>query len=160
MAPKLKPEVVLTSPVLRALQTTSFMGFGVPSIVVPDARERMACAEHLCDVPVDPKIAAESKQFKGFRWSLAKRAGGLRKLQHMIQKTDLESEVDIKRRARRLTQYLLTRPERSIALVSHGAFLLRLTRGPYFGNCEVRTYEVTRRKWRLKKIYYAACNAT
>jgi hypothetical protein len=100
-------------------------------------------------------------EFKEFDWSLVrssvKSAGGQQKYEKAITQMDLKSEINIQGRARRLTRFLLARPEKHITLVSHGAFLLRLTGDEYFGNCEVRTYTVTRGHWKLKKVYYTGC---
>lgn len=156
LAPKLMPEVVLTSPGLRALQTTAAMRAEAPVVVVPDARERVSCREHLCDLPADSSVAASSAHFQRFDWSKANkvmmRAGGPMKYEEVITQTD-DKEANIRRRARNLTKYLLARPEKCMTLVSHGAFLMRLTGDEYFGNCEVRTYAVKRGQWKLKKVY-------
>merc|ERR1719188_2668317 len=39
----LKTQVVLTSPILRAMQTVTAMAPAVPTVVVPNARERILC---------------------------------------------------------------------------------------------------------------------
>lgn len=39
LLPKLKPQVAITSAILRALQTTRGIGFEGPTVVVPEARE-------------------------------------------------------------------------------------------------------------------------
>merc|ERR550525_618658 len=132
----------------------------LPTVVAPDARERILCPHHFCDLPVDQRLAAASKSFKGFDWSLAKGAGGSRTYEKLILKTDLASRANIRRRGRKLTQYLLKRPEANLTVVSHGGFLMRLTGDSYMDNCEVRTYEVTPGRWptwRLKKVYTTAC---
>jgi len=73
LAHKLKSEVVLTSPGFRALQTAATMRLADSVVVVPDARERCSCKEHLCDLPADTSVVASAKQFKAFDWSLAKK---------------------------------------------------------------------------------------
>jgi broad specificity phosphatase PhoE len=139
---KLKPEAVITSPILRAMQTARAMAPRTPTIVVPGARERIACKSHLCDLPVDPKRYWQSKQFGGMDWSLA-RGVGTGKYQKEIMDTDLTSWANVERRGRELTRYLLGRPESTLAVVSHGGFLMGLTGDWYMDNCEVRTYLVT-----------------
>ena len=59
----LNPEVVLTSPILRAVQTTAGFIGGADSVpianvvVVPDARERVSHSTHLCELPLSPAAA-------------------------------------------------------------------------------------------------------
>lgn len=153
---KLKPEAVITSPLLRAMQTARAMTPRTPTVVVPDARERILCKSHLCDLPVDdPKRYRLSKQFGGMDWSLALGVGTC-KYQKEIVDTDMTSRTNIMRRGRELTQYLLRRPETSLAVVSHGGFLMRLTGDSYMDNCEVRTYLVTggrHARWKRVRTY-------
>lgn len=164
LAPKLTSEVVLTSPVFRALQTTQAMCPSVPIAVLPDARERIPSAIHLCDLPVDLERPPATEPFKDFKWSLMKRgvrrAGGSKKYLRYLTKTDLAGgDAAKKRRGRRLTAYLESRPENNITLVSHGAFLMHLTGDTYMRNCEVRTYKVAHGKWQRRKAYYMCCRA-
>mmetsp|Transcript_127616 Transcript_127616/g.346335 ORF Transcript_127616/g.346335 Transcript_127616/m.346335 type:complete len:223 (-) Transcript_127616:270-938(-) len=152
---RLKPQAVITSPLLRALQTARAMSPSTPTVVVPDARERILRRTHLCDLPVDPKRFRQSKQFGGMDWSLASGVG-TRGYQKDIMDTDVASWANVRRRGRRLTRYLLGRPEASLAVVSHGGFLMGLTGDSYMGNCEVRTYLVTggrHAKWKRVKTY-------
>lgn len=145
---QLRPDIVVTSPILRALQTTKAMGFKGPTVVAPDARERVACDMHLCDLPVQ----GVPRQFQSFDWSpwrqQTEAAGGTEKYLSAIRDFDLQSNANIRSRAKKFTRYLESRPEGNIALVSHGAFLMHLTSGSYMDNCEVRTYEVEGGKWR------------
>jgi len=152
---KLKPQAVITSPLLRAMQTARAMTPSTPTVVVPDARERILRKTHLCDLPVDPKRFRQSKQFGSMDWSLA-RGVGTQKYQKEIMDTDMASWANIQRRGLQLTRYLLRRPETSLAVVSHGGFLMGLTGDSYMDNCEVRTYLVTggrHAKWKRVKTY-------
>eukprot|EP00929_Paragymnodinium_shiwhaense_P049469 TRINITY_DN24953_c0_g1_i1.p1 TRINITY_DN24953_c0_g1~~TRINITY_DN24953_c0_g1_i1.p1 ORF type:complete len:248 (-),score=55.97 TRINITY_DN24953_c0_g1_i1:214-957(-) len=152
----LRPDVVVTSPILRALQTTRALGLRkCPTLVQPHARERVACPTHLCDLPVAPSraVAGDLRGMYGkYDWSLAKEsasaAGGARKYCNAISRFDLEAEENIHQRARQLTKFLEERPEPSMALVSHGGFLMYLTGDSYMQNCEVRSYEVIDGEWR------------
>lgn len=132
-----------------------------PVVVVPDARERVSCPKHLCDLPADATVVSSSEEFKDYDWSLAvstvKKAGGPQKFEQTITRTDLRGEAFIRGRASRLTKYIQDRPERRLTIVSHGAFLMRLTGDDYFGNCEARTYIVKGGEWKLKKVYYTGC---
>jgi len=103
-------------------------------------------------------VGSTSKLAENFDWTLAKKKYSQWNPLQPIAATDLEAESAIRRRAEKLTRYLLSRPEDSITLVSHGAFLMRLTGGSYMDNCEVRTYEVTSDKWILKKAYRLSKN--
>jgi|EP00927_Polykrikos_kofoidii_P055455 broad specificity phosphatase PhoE len=149
---RLKPEVAVTSAVLRALQTTRAMGYRCPTVVVPDARE---LGGHVANAPVDPRRAVcgdLQREFGKFDWSLPLTEAKARRTiacspQGMGQKQRWEPVTDIRRRAQRLTRYLSRRPERCIALVSHGEFLMELTGDKYMGNCELRTYRVVNGKW-------------
>jgi broad specificity phosphatase PhoE len=152
---KLKPQAVITSPLLRAMQTARAMTPSTPTVVVPDARERILRRTHLCDLPVDPRRFQLSRQFGGMDWSLARGVGSC-KYQKEIMDTDTASWANVKRRGRRLTRYLLGRPEASLAVVSHGGFLMGLTGDSYMDNCEVRTYLVTggrHAKWKRVRTY-------
>mmetsp|Transcript_29869 Transcript_29869/g.55981 ORF Transcript_29869/g.55981 Transcript_29869/m.55981 type:complete len:210 (-) Transcript_29869:137-766(-) len=144
LLPKLKPEVALTSAVLRALQTTRCMGFPGKTVVVPEARE---VGGWPANAPIDTKRALTGdlqSQFGRYDWSLlAKgRASSGAPDQHW------ERTFEIKERARRLTKLIEGRKESSILLVSHGEFLERLTSDKYMQNCEMRTYSVRGGKWR------------
>eukprot|EP00928_Gymnodinium_smaydae_P038287 TRINITY_DN26437_c0_g2_i1.p1 TRINITY_DN26437_c0_g2~~TRINITY_DN26437_c0_g2_i1.p1 ORF type:complete len:263 (-),score=68.37 TRINITY_DN26437_c0_g2_i1:230-1018(-) len=169
----LKPQLLVTSPILRALQTAQALAFkGGKTLVVPDARERVACESHQSDLPIDPaNAAAKSFEALGWDWSLLHRdmaavgagagadagdcdgdagaddgdaaAAYLRSLMDY----DLAGKRHIEDRARRLSTYLEERPESDVVLVSHGAFLMHLTGDSYMGNCEVRSYEVSDGGW-------------
>lgn len=151
---RLKPDVAVTSAVLRALQTTRAMGFrGRGVVVVPEARE---LGGHAANAPVDPRRATSGdlrRDFGKYDWSLAlreakackERRGTLPQARDTASRWELSA--DVHRRARRLTRFLASRPEKSIALVSHGEFLMELTGDTYMGNCELRTYRVYRGKW-------------
>jgi len=159
--PALNPQVVITSPILRAMQTARAMApSSTPTVVVPDARERISCSSHLCDLPAAPKRFRRSKQFGAMDWSLVARGVGTGKYEREIVDTDLASWGNIKRRGRELTRFLLDRPEESLAVVSHGGFLMRLTGDSYMDNCEVRTYLVSggrHPQWKLMTTYTSPC---
>ena len=151
---ELSPEVVLTSPILRALQTTlGFLEPGTPTVVVPDARERVSHQEHLCELPISPAAASTSgAAYAAFDWRLVEASlgafGSVEEWEQSMMDADLARNGQIAARAARLTSWIESRPEQCIALVSHGAFLMRLTADSYMNNCELRSYKVAGGKWR------------
>eukprot|EP00927_Polykrikos_kofoidii_P035701 TRINITY_DN30245_c0_g1_i2.p1 TRINITY_DN30245_c0_g1~~TRINITY_DN30245_c0_g1_i2.p1 ORF type:complete len:198 (-),score=23.99 TRINITY_DN30245_c0_g1_i2:6-521(-) len=90
-----KPQLVITSPILRALQTTKDSEFKGRVLVVPEARERVACRKHLCDLPTDP-AGSPAAEFGSFDWSLAKgvvdSVGGIEEYHRQITEDDLQSK--------------------------------------------------------------------
>ena len=151
----LDAEAVFTSPILRALQTTA--GFlprvEIPVVIVPDARERVSHKSHLCELPVDPasgrKLASPIVEFdwRLVESSLALAGGSARDWEQGMVTADLAGAASIAERAARLTAWIESRPEQTTVLVSHGAFLMRLTKDSYMSNCEMRTYRVEGGKW-------------
>ena len=152
----LQPDVIITSPILRALQTT--YGFAndnlkdVPVLVVPDARERVSHASHLCELPVNPAEEAAGGEFASYDWGLASSAlalagGRIAEWEKGLMAADLAGQDSIDSRGVRLSAWLEARPEKTLCLVSHGAFLMHLTRDTYFDNCELRTYALSGGEW-------------
>jgi broad specificity phosphatase PhoE len=154
--PKLRPQVVITSAVLRALQTTRAMGFKGVTTIVPDVREVATCPANM---PIDASRAISgdlNNEFGAYDWSLAsqltKEAGGTRQYQRRVRASDGSTRA-IRDRAKKLTKYLEKRPESSIVVVSHGEFLEHLTGDCYMDNCEVRAYRVIQGKWRRLRAW-------
>lgn len=155
-----RPEVVLSSPVLRALQTTNGVAPEmVPRVVVTDARERVANPEALCELPMDrTRLRSPRLSFAEFDWtghdSAMAQAGSVEAWEAAAIADDYDHEAEgeckkrIKKRARRLTSYIEARPEQTLLLVSHGGFLMYLTKDEYMDNCEVRSYTVQDGRWR------------
>ncbi|CAE7600905.1 cobC [Symbiodinium pilosum] len=145
LLPKLKPEVAMTSAVLRALQTTRCMGFMGKTMVVPEARE---VAGWPANDPIDTKRALAGNlesQFGKYDWSLvakgSRQTGG-------NGGQGWERTVQIKDRARRLTRLIERRQESSILLVSHGEFLQHLTSDKYMQNCfPPATASIAKKRW-------------
>eukprot|EP00928_Gymnodinium_smaydae_P009765 TRINITY_DN13657_c0_g1_i1.p1 TRINITY_DN13657_c0_g1~~TRINITY_DN13657_c0_g1_i1.p1 ORF type:complete len:221 (+),score=28.43 TRINITY_DN13657_c0_g1_i1:105-767(+) len=151
---QLRPEVAVTSAVLRALQTTKAMGFRGPTVVAPDAREVASCPANLPLTLRRKSLSGKklARRFKDYDWSMVlkdvRAAGGARKYARNIKRADFATSASLRRRARKFTRYLEARPEESIVLVSHGEFLMELTGDRYMDNCEVRSYRVHRGIWR------------
>lgn len=158
------PDVVLTSPILRALQTTAgFAAQALPSTVairvVPDARERVSHRSHLCELPLPSAAAAPEADgdFSTYDWSLvtsALKAVGddVEEWERSLMDVDLADDANIVARAARLSAYIERRPEAALCLVSHGAFLMRLTGDSYMDNCEMRTYELAQGVWTRRSL--------
>merc|ERR1712048_986295 len=92
LLPTLRPQVVVTSAVLRALQTARAMGFKGRVTVVPAAREVASCP---CNYPIDIRRAISGdlhKEFGHYDWSLPikdlEEAGGARKYQRQVSYSD------------------------------------------------------------------------
>jgi len=171
----LKPELAVTSDVLRALQTTQLMGFTGPVIVSPHAREAGGWP---ANEPIDTSRAVSGDlkdQFGAYEWSPVLQDGdcGRRKEQNqrkqipamdaeaMTPETVAKSAPTIKweprwkkkLRAQKLAEFLETRAESSIVLVSHGEFLEWMTADTYMDNCEVRTYKLLQGKWQRMQLH-------
>lgn len=162
----LNAKVVVTSPILRALQTTQALSFQGPIVVVPEARE---VAGWTANRPIDPRMATEGvlfNEYGAYDWSSVtksrKQAGSASKYQRGLWDQDVpprkrwSTTARVRQRARKLTKYLQTRPEDDIVLVSHGEFLMSLTGDSYMGNCEVRTYSVRGDRWRRLRSHRLA----
>eukprot|EP00400_MALV-I_sp_L67-5_P000443 gene443-888_t len=159
----METDVVLTSPVLRALQTTKHMlstaknwkKSHVPEVIL-DLRERVSSADHLCEFPIDPKRALTGnlkRDFGKYDWKECRKQikshGGKKKFEAFATDFDLSEKPDnVLKRAKSLRKYLEQRSEKTITIVSHGAFLMRLCKDDYMDNCELRSYEVCRGKWK------------
>jgi broad specificity phosphatase PhoE len=125
-------ELIVTSPLTRAIQTAqlAFAGVAAPIRVEALHRERL---EHSGDVG-RPR-AALAAEFAALDF------GDLPEIwwkHDPVRPTamDVESEAELASRVAAFRQWLAARPERDIAVVGHGTFFNRLT-GHVFANCEV-----------------------
>jgi len=127
-----RPEVVITSPLTRAIDTSLglFGELGVRFEVSALHRERV---EHSCDLGRSPRVLAESYPALDFAhlddpwWHVgADDEGGLA----------VEPEEDFAARVGHFRGWIAGRAERSVAVVGHGAFFRHLTGRP-FANCEI-----------------------
>jgi glucosyl-3-phosphoglycerate phosphatase len=128
-------ELVLTSPLTRALQTARglFEGHpGAPRIeVAPLLRERV---ENSCDIGRAP--AALAAEFPSIDLSRLDDAWWHREGPPDERGICVEPIPVVQARAAQLRASLLTRTERVLALVGHGTFFFHLT-GKVLSNCEV-----------------------
>lgn len=128
-------DLVVTTPLTRALQTTSGLFADHPSqpaiLVEPMHRERV---ENSCDVGRHPAVL--SKAFPSLAF------GHLPEVWwHTHDRPDergvcIEPLELVEARAEAFRRFLVQRPERVIAVVGHGTFFLKLT-GRVLANCEV-----------------------
>jgi broad specificity phosphatase PhoE len=130
-------EVVLTSPLTRAMQT-AFGEFGdhprgPPIRVLPLLRERV---ENSCDIGRSPAElavdfpAADMSHLPDVWWHAAGAADS--------RGICIEPIPDVEARVARFRTEILARPEGMIAVVGHGTFFFHLT-GKALANCEVVT---------------------
>lgn len=128
-------DLVVTSPLTRALQTTAGLFADHPSappfLVEVLHRE---CQESSCDVGRGPAVLAA--EFPDFRldhlpevWWHVEGVEDLRGF-HVEPRDLFHGRVSAFR------DWLRARPERSIAVVGHGTFFARLT-GRFLANCEI-----------------------
>ena len=126
------PDVVLCSPLRRAIQTAVglFQGLDVPVEITAMHRERQC---NCCDVGRSPSVlAAEfpSLSFDGLdehwwhRGDLDERGVAVEPRDEFLRRIDL------------FRGWLLARPERIVVVIGHGAFFHRLAGRP-FANCEI-----------------------
>jgi len=128
-------EVVLTSPLTRALQTAHGLFDGHPNApriqVVPLLRERV---ENSCDIGRSPPALAA--EFPSIDFSGLEPAWWHRDERPDERGISIEPIPVVEARVAQFRAGLLARPERVLALVGHGTFFFHLT-GKVLANCEV-----------------------
>eukprot|EP00850_Spirogloea_muscicola_P020453 SM000216S06579 [mRNA] locus=s216:174941:180922:- [translate_table: standard] len=123
------PELIVTSPLTRALQTMElvFPAAKAPKVVEAAARERLYMAS---DVGRSPEVVADEYPHLYFDHLPNGRQDPLAVV---VEPPDVFDE-----RVSRFRKWLAARPEHTIAVVSHWGVLHQLT-GRDFGNCELFT---------------------
>lgn len=159
---RMQVDVVLVSPLLRTLETASLMfppqgttTTAAAASNVPSTRPPMVaielCREAFGGHPCDQRSAVSvvSKEFGHVDFSLVETDVDT---WHDPDRRETVREVSI--RAEKFLEVLRNRPERNIAVVSHGVFLETLlnkcglytaddgTKGRRFDNCELRSYVI------------------
>lgn len=150
----LQPEMIIVSPLTRALHTAA-LAFppeahpNIPRIVHPLARERLYMSS---DRGRPHHMLAD--EYEGHDWSL---------LPHDTpwwgppgDPDGIETLEDLLRRVEGLRMWLEGRPERCLVLVAHWAVLQALT-GRDFRNCEVQEWYTDRLKARPWVLEGAVC---
>jgi len=134
-------EIVLTSPLTRALQTAQGLFDGHPNApriqVAPLLRERV---ENSCDIGRAP--AALAAEFPSIDLSQLDEAWWHREGRPDARGICVEPVSVVQARAAQFRDYMLARPERVVALVGHGTFFFYLT-GKALANCEVAEFPAT-----------------
>lgn len=131
---KTKPELLVVSPLTRALQTSSLAfdaTLDVPRVVQPLAAERVW---HSSDVGRSPEELSE--EFPDYSFSDLRPIWWYNAGSSDPQRIVVEPDESFFGRMDRLRDWLLARPEKHIALVSHWGVLNSLT-GRDFDNCEL-----------------------
>ncbi|WP_210493074.1 histidine phosphatase family protein [Microvirga antarctica] len=133
-------ELIVTSPLTRALQTTLGLLGDHPS----RQRIRVECLhrEHLansCDVGRAPALLAEA--FPGLAFSHLDETWWHRDGEADARGIVVEPDSVLTARVAAFRQWLTERPERLIAVVGHGTFFSHLT-GRHLQNCEIATLEL------------------
>ena len=124
--------MMLCSPLTRTLQTFSLI-FPTPianTIVLPLVREHL---DHSCDVGRQPSILRQ--EFSHFNFDEVKEFWWNDNVPTDEKAIKRESIEDLDKRVLKFKNWLNKRPEKNIALVSHGTFISRIIH--YFlNNCE------------------------
>jgi len=137
-----KPDLIISSPMSRAIQTTqtAFCHIlqgpaAVPLTIWPDLRE---AHDAICNKGVSRSALLEI--FPDLDFSLC------------MEEWDYEPHSDgaALERAERVKAALWKCDEKDIVIVSHRAFISYLVGGPQFTNCEIRSYMLTSEKERAK----------
>ncbi|MFO1324471.1 MAG: histidine phosphatase family protein [Burkholderiales bacterium] len=128
-------ELVVTTPLTRALQTTAGLFADHPSsppvLVESLHRERV---ENSCDVGRSPALLSEA--FPSFAFDHLPDVWWHHHANPDERGVCIEPLELVRARAREFRRFLLQRPERLIAVVGHGTFFFVLT-GQALANCEV-----------------------
>ncbi|KAJ5107650.1 phosphoglycerate mutase family protein-like protein [Penicillium angulare] len=153
-------EVILASPLRRTIQTAAYTFAPelekrqTPVILVPNAQEISSLA---CDIGHDTKITKSEApnliKDAAPLWSAANLGSTLVNESWNSKKGIYESSLPaVKQRAAEMRNWIYSRPERHVALVTHGGFLHYLTedwrgyvrgKGTGYLNCEYRKLEFT-----------------
>ena len=129
-------DLMLCSPLTRTLQTFSLI-FPKPiknTLILPFVREHLDAS---CDVGRQPKVL--KNEFPNLNFSHVKEFWWNNDKFIDEKKINRESIQDLDKRVLMFKDWLKKRPEKKIALVSHGTFISRII---YFhlGNCEFEVW--------------------
>jgi glucosyl-3-phosphoglycerate phosphatase len=132
-------ELIVTSPLTRALQTTLGLFKDHPSA----SRIQVECLhrEHLansCDVGRSPALLLE--EFSGLAFDHLDEVWWHKAGDPDDRGIAVEPEETLVERVRQFRHWLSARPERLIAVVGHGTFFHHLT-GRHLQNCEIAMVE-------------------
>ena len=133
-------ELILTSPLTRALQTTLGLFGGHPSAsrIRVEHRHREHC-ENSCDVGRPP--SALMAEFPGLDFGHLEEVWWHRDGEPDERGIVIEPWETLSGRVEHFRDWLRQRPERLIAVVGHGTFFSLLT-GQHLNNCEIAVLEL------------------
>ena len=123
---------MLCSPLTRTLETFSLI-FPNPisnTIVLPFVREHL---DHSCDVGRQPSFL--KKEFPNFNFNEIKNFWWNNDVPIDEKAINRESIEDLDKRVNKFKNWVMNRPEKRIALVSHGTFISRIIKF-FLNNCE------------------------
>lgn len=135
LAQRLNVELVVTSPLTRALQTaTGLFGTAAPYLVTPLHREKLSNG---CDVGSDPATLAAS--FPGIEFAHLPACWWYDHHERDPRGFALEPPEIFAGRVGEFRHWVMARPERRIAIVGHGMFFKHLA-GTMFDNCVIMAW--------------------
>ena len=125
-------DLMLCSPLTRTLQTFSLI-FPAPianTIILPFVREHL---DHSCDVGRQPSVL--QKEFPQFNFDEIKKFWWNNDIPIDEKAINWETIEDLDKRVNKFKNWINKRPEKKIALVSHGTFISRII-NYHLNNCE------------------------
>ena len=125
-------DLLLCSPLTRTLETFSLI-FPSPisnTIILPFVREHL---DHSCDVGRQPSIL--KKEFNNLNFDEIENFWWNNNIPIDEKKINYESIDDLDKRIQKFKNWINERPEKKIALVSHGTFISRIIHF-FLNNCE------------------------
>ena len=125
-------DLMLCSPLTRTLETFSLI-FPTPipnTMILPFIREHL---DHSCDVGKQPSVL--QKKFPNFNFNELKDFWWNNNIPIDEKIINLESINDLDKRVNKFKNWINTRTEKKIAVVSHGTFISRIIHF-FLENCE------------------------
>ena len=129
-------DLMICSPLTRTLQTFSliFPNSISNTILLPFVREHL---DHSCDVGRQPSVL--QKEFPQFKFDNIKKFWWNNDSPIDEKTINWESFDDLDKRVNKFKSWINTRPEKKIALVSHGTFISRII-NYHLNNCEFKIW--------------------
>lgn len=136
VARRLEVELVVTSPLTRAIQTAvSLFGNEVPLLITPIHRERLLNG---CDVGRSP--AALTADFPTLKFDHLPECWWYDSTERDARGFSVEPLESLAERVEAFQAWLPSLPQRRVAIVGHGAFFRHLT-GTMFDNCAIMEWQ-------------------
>jgi broad specificity phosphatase PhoE len=131
-------DLMICSPLTRTMQTFSLI-FPNPianSIILPMVREHL---DHSCDVGRQPSVL--QKEFPNFNFNEISKYWWNNDVPIDEKAINHETIEDLDKRVAKFMNWIKARPEKKIALVSHGTFISRITHF-FLDNCEFEIWHL------------------